>query len=367
MTDWLKQLGGLVTRLRDKIVSNIFTSARLRITLLYFLVGILMFSIAGVFIYNRTLYILQIFTQGITGAIIENATSTIGFPPILTATSTSQIVQSAAITQTIEEEIKTMILLTSFWMTLGMLISAYILAGITLRPIQRVMENKKRFIANVSHELRTPLSVMRTEAEATLIDEESATKDELVSVLKGSITEIDHMAKIIELLLTFSNFEHRNNTLILSPVCLSEVVEKTVQTIEPTAHTKQITIQVENQPNVYVHGSAIALQEMLLNLIKNAIHYTAPDGEIRVRLIKKPYGSVILSVEDTGTGIPEHDLPHIFEPFYRGRHRTQGKAHAGIGLAIVKEIVTLHRGTVIVKSRINEGTSVEIRLPRGTS
>ncbi len=374
MRNLLKRYGGLVTRLGDKVISDIFTSARLRITLLYFLVGALILGIAGTLTYNHTIDILNLYTERLSSVITDSLSKN---SESVEPQNISQIVEGALeqrqqnsedISATLKDEIRRMIYSTSLWMILAILISAYVLAGITLKPIERALENKKRFIANASHELRTPLSIMKTSSESTLLDEKNVDREELISTLKSNIEEVNRMSNILQFLFAFSSFEHRTKVLAMSPIDISEITQKCIQTLQTAIQKKKINIEVWNDQGALVRGNAIALEEVLLNLLKNAIRYTPEQGHIRIVLEKKLYGIVTIVVRDSGIGIPPEEIRHIFEPFYKGKNtgdssKKNSKSHAGLGLAIVKEIITTHRGTISIQSKLGEGTSVEIRLP----
>jgi signal transduction histidine kinase len=249
-----------------------------------------------------------------------------------------------------------------------MLVLASLFAGITLRPIKRAMEKQKRFISNVSHELKTPISVMKTSSEVALLEADDLTHDELVAVLKSNLEEIDQMSKITQVLLHLSTMNNdRIAKFEMSPVDLTSIADRVVRSVLPLAAEKQIELASSVEKDLVVQGNATALEEMILNLAKNAVAYTPPGGTIHVNLWKRASGTNV-SVEDTGIGITEKDLPNIFEPFYRGSNATNypKKANAGLGLAIVKEIAAVHHATISVKSEIGHGTTFRIKFPAKT-
>ena len=110
-----------------------------------------------------------------------------------------------------------------------------------------------------------------------------------------------------------------------------------------------------------VYGNVTALEEMILNIIKNALTYTPKGGSVEVS-IKHTFDEVLLSVRDTGLGIPANDLPHIFEPFYKASNTIEKKEGVGLGLAIVREIATMHRAHIDVKSKIDKGTTFYVHF-----
>jgi signal transduction histidine kinase len=229
----------LVIRLLDKLVADVFASARLRITVLYFFTGAVILIIAGTIVYSQSIRILGEFTQGISFAVTENTALPPPAPPGATA-GESMNLQDAAQNQrtsetlagTLEQDIKRMIYAVAAGMSIAIFVSAYVLAGITLRPIRRVLENKKRFIGNVSHELRTPLSIMRMSSEAALLHEADVTKQELVATMRSNMDEVERMSRILKFLLTFSEFEHRAKDLPMSPVNLSRVIQNSTQLMD---------------------------------------------------------------------------------------------------------------------------------------
>ena len=309
-----KQFEELVTALKSSFAVDIFTEARFKIAFLFFVMGIIILGVAGYFTY----------THGLT------------------------IVQDVI-----------------FWLVVVLVISAYILAGAALYPVRKAMDKQRQFIAHVAHELRTPLSVMRTETEVALLNAMASSRNELLATVKSNLEEIDHMTKIIQFLLDFSHLESRLSTLELYRVDLAAVTMKAVTFMENPAAGKQIILQVlPLAPIVILKGNETALEEMIVNLLKNAINYTPPGGSVMVGLMQTAYHGAVLTVQDTGVGIAEDDISRLFEPFYRGENvRAMKDTHGtGLGLAIVKEIAKLHRATISIKSTVGKGTTVAIRF-----
>ena len=349
----LKQFGELVIDLKSSVVTDIFTSARFRITFLYLLMGLIMLGVAGFVIRAQMLAIADSIIQIIQRLIEANGT--------FDANKASDL-----IAQTITDKIQAVSFVIGAWFIITLVVSAYVLAGITLVPIRRTMERKKRFVANVSHELRTPLSIMKTNSEVTLASASGLTHAELIEVLKSNLEEIDRMTKITQFLLTFSSFENALSHLSLSKVDLSEITAAIVKLMAGVAKEKNIALSFESNGPIMIEGNATALGEMVTNLIKNAIFYTPEGGSIWVDVSKKVYGygGVYLSVRDTGTGIASEDLPYVFEPFHQDRSRRgqDNENHLGLGLTIVKEIVVLHHAYISVKSKVKQGTSISVRF-----
>lgn len=360
--NWLKRFVGWAIALRNRFRIDLFTAARIKIAFWYALVGLAILGVGGYLAYSYIVSIIRQILQ-IIQALLES-------PPDI-----AQVTGTTLITQTINTDLQKMSIAVGIWIIFTMVISAYILAEVILWPIRRAMEQQKRFIANVSHELRTPLSVMKTSSEIALLDGAKATPADLANALRSNLEEIDRMAKITQFLFTFSNVENRLAKIEMSPVNLSEVVGKVVDSKRALAAGKGVTLRFSSPelPTI-VKGNATALEEMVLNLVKNAVAYTPSGGSVSVYLVKKNYlktgySAITLSVEDTGVGIPEEDLPNIFEAFYRGRNAVkQGRdTNSGLGLAIVKEIATLHKATISAKSEVGRGTTISIKFPSGRS
>ena len=240
---------------------------------------------------------------------------------------------------------------------------AYFLSEITLRPAKRAHTEQRRFIANVSHELRTPLSVLKTSSEVALLRGKSLTRDEAIEVLKSNIEEVDRMSKIIQFFLNFSTAQNKIDRVQMSAVNLSQIASKAVNILQKLAGERGIELRLVDKGATVVYGNVTALEEMLLNIIKNSITYTPKDGVVEVT-IKHTFDEVLLSVRDTGLGIPPEDVPHIFEPFFKASNTIAKKEGVGLGLAIVREIAHMHRAQVDVKSRLGRGTTFFVHFKK---
>lgn len=328
---------------------DLFTRARLKITFLYFLLGIVIIAVAGYFVYSDVTAVVKNVLQ-----IVEELLA--GQIPVATA--------AAVISHAINAQIRQMDIAVGLWLILAMVLAAYLLAGITLRPVKRAMERQRRFMANISHELRTPVSIMKANTEATLLAGEQMTRDELAGAVRNTLEELDRMTKIIEFLLDFSDVENRLTRQSFRAVDLAHAAKKTVGLMARTAAEKRVDLRLAARDKAIISGNATAIEEMIMNLVKNAIAYTAPGGSVTV-IVSKKFGKATLSVKDTGIGIPQRDIANIFEAFYRGDNVVSIKdtGSIGLGLAIVKEIATFHGAIVSVKSEIGIGTTMSVQFP----
>lgn len=238
---------------------------------------------------------------------------------------------------------------------------SYLLAGYTLKPIRKALEAQAEFSADASHELRTPLTVMRTGIEVLLRSGEPLSR-KTEKVLQSNLEEIQSMSLMSEQLLALSRGEE-SATGTFQNVNLCELVKAIADKFEPLAFEKQIRLSKGKFEPVKIYGDAASLERMLKNILSNAVAYTPQRGSITVSLASDGKTATI-TVADTGFGIAEKDLPHLFDRFYKADNsRTGGESGSGLGLSIVKQIVENHNGTIEIKSTLGKGTAVVISLP----
>lgn len=256
--------------------------------------------------------------------------------------------------------------LDQFWpvtvIAIAIVISfGFVMIYISLTPTRRSLERKKRFVSNIAHELRTPLAIMRTNTDVALLDKDIQPK--IRTMLKRNIVEFDRVSEIMNNLLSLSNFM-RDEQMQLEEVNLSKVAQKAMSTLEDTLDHKDIVLTLKTYTDLPVLGNVVALEQVVFNLVKNAITYSGKQGVIVVEIESASDGKYInLSVSDTGKGIARNDLFRIFEPFYRS-HKSPKNGGQGLGLAIVNEIVQMHRGKIGIRSAEGRGTKVIVSLQR---
>ena len=227
---------------------------------------------------------------------------------------------------------------------------------------QQKLENSRReFVANVSHELRTPLTTVKSYAE-TLLD---FVKDDKTSAsfTNTILNETDRMTRLVKDLLVLSSLEN-TASLNKAEFSLKAMINDVVSTMSLVAQEKGHRLQFnqsEDIPDYY--GDRDKLEQVLYNIISNAIKYTPNGGKIIVSA-KKVYNEIYIEVTDTGIGIPEKDLSRIFERFYRvDKARSRELGGTGLGLAISKSIIDSHGGNIEIQSTYGKGTTVIISLP----
>lgn len=237
----------------------------------------------------------------------------------------------------------------------------YIIARITLAPARSALDSQKQFIGNIAHEIRTPLSVIKTNTEVALLDDQVV--GELKDTMLSNIEELDRVSEIINNLLSLSALV-KPERIEFSTVDLSAVATEVVQKFSQLAKRGEHQVTLRKSPDAQVWGNATALQQIVGNLLKNAITYTPRGGHIRLTIEPAPNNYIELIVQDSGMGIARKDLFRIFEPFYRADpSRTKGAGGSGLGLAIVSELVKMHQGRITIRSALGRGTTVSVLFP----
>ena len=220
---------------------------------------------------------------------------------------------------------------------------------------------RKRLTADVAHELRTPLTNVATHIEAMIEGVWEPTPARLSSCHE----EIGRISKLVSDLENLARMDSDNLKLDKTRVDLLELSQKTLSNFETEIAAKKLTASIDgNRLEVWADSSRI--RQVLTNILSNAVKYTRPGGTIRVTL-SESRDFALLAVEDDGIGIPPDELPFIFERFYRAeKSRNRLSGGSGIGLAVVKSIVTAHGGTAEAESRVNQGSRFQIVLPKTT-
>jgi two-component system phosphate regulon sensor histidine kinase PhoR len=227
--------------------------------------------------------------------------------------------------------------------------------------LQRTDAVRRDFVANASHELRTPLTSIRGFAE-TLAD--GALDDAAVAprFVKGIVDNAARMQALVDDLVDLSRAESPDALFEPERVDVGRAARHVVEGLEARAHAKNITVVVEGDAPTFAMCDAGALDQVLVNLVDNAIKYTPEGGRVTV-VHQREHGRAVIEVKDDGPGIAAQHLPRIFERFYRvdaGRDRRQGGT--GLGLAIVKHLVQRMNGEITVESRLGRGTRFLVRL-----
>ncbi|MDQ0183877.1 ATP-binding protein [Cytobacillus sp. FSL W7-1323] len=223
---------------------------------------------------------------------------------------------------------------------------------------------RKDFIANVSHELRTPIALMQGYSEA-IVDDIAGTEDEKKEMAKVIYDESLRMSRLVNELLDIARMEAGHIQLIREAVEVKSFILKVTRKFQRLAAEKKIILAESlEDKGVWASFDPDRMEQVLTNLIDNAIRHTPEGGQVTVVQRSNEKG-LMIEVVDSGSGIPEEDLPFVFERFYKAdKARTRGRSGTGLGLAIAKNIVDTHKGQITVQSKIGHGTTFSIFLPK---
>jgi heavy metal sensor kinase len=230
-----------------------------------------------------------------------------------------------------------------------------------IERLDNAFQHINRFSADASHELRTPLTILQLELEGIA---QNHRRDVSLGEQIGSALEETHrMSRIVESLLTISRLDAGEVKMDKSHLDLGELAASTAGEMNLLAEEKSISVRIHAGLGVEVAGDRVRLQQVVVNLIDNSIKYTAKGGTIEVR-VGREGNNAVLEVSDNGLGIPSHDLPHVFERFYRAdKARSRASGGAGLGLSIVKAICSAHHGDIQVSSQEGKGSTFRVELP----
>ena len=230
---------------------------------------------------------------------------------------------------------------------------------------QRKLDDSRReFVANVSHELRTPLTNVRGYAE-TLMSVDDIDRGTQMRFLGVISSEADRMTRIVKDLLTLTRLDYNRMEMHMEPMDLRELGQTAAQAMEGQATGQGLTLNCQLPDSLpMVVGDAERIQQVIINIITNAIKYNKPQGAIHITGGTEGE-KVFLRVEDTGIGVPKEDLKRLFERFYRvDKARSRESGGTGLGLAIAKQIVESHGGSIGFDSEYGKGSVVTLYLPR---
>lgn len=228
--------------------------------------------------------------------------------------------------------------------------------------VHNLDEARSQFVSNASHELKTPLATIKILVESMLYQD-----DMPVELRQEFLTdidkEIDRLSSVVGDLLTLVHIDSHKLRLRREMMVFSDTVRESVKRLQPLAKKRGQTIEVSIEDQCEMFADADKLAQVCYNIIENAVKYTPDGGRIRVSLSRMGRDAV-LEISDTGVGIPQEDLAHVFDRFYRvDKARSRDTGGTGLGLSIVQQIVRLHAGSVTVQSVRGEGTTFTVQLP----
>ena len=231
---------------------------------------------------------------------------------------------------------------------------------------QKKLEDARReFVANVSHELRTPLTNVKSYTE-TIIDADGDLPPEMtVRFLHVIANETDRMTRIVKDLLTLTRLDYGKMEMQYESFSMKSLADDVYQAMvmEAAHHQHTFERQMPENDDLMMVGDQQRLQQVLVNIVSNSFKYTPQGGKIQLRAWREE-NRIYIQVQDNGIGIPEKDIPRLFERFYRvDKARSRQAGGTGLGLAIAKEIIEVHHGTITVESQLDVGTTMTICLP----
>ncbi len=229
-----------------------------------------------------------------------------------------------------------------------------------ITDIKKLENMREQFVANVSHELKTPLTSIKGFSETLKYVEDKKNREKFLQIIND---EADRLTRLINDILVLSNIEKQKQELIKEEIDLNELIEKVYCLVKKSAEDKNIKINIVEGKVPLLIGNKDKYNQMIINLIDNAIKYTEPNGEVNIGT-KQDKDNIIFWVEDTGVGISKEHLDRIFERYYRvDKARSRAEGGTGLGLAIVKHIVLGINGKIEVKSEPKKGTKFIVKIP----
>ncbi len=230
--------------------------------------------------------------------------------------------------------------------------------------LKKTDQLRRELVSNVSHDLRTPLASMHGYVETLLIKNDELSADKRREFLEIARKHTKRLGELIGDLFELSKLDSASIQPSVEAFSLAELLHDIVHEYDLDARKRNVTLEVvaPNDPAI-VYADIALMQRVLENLIRNALKFTPAGGNISLRLDKKQ-DAVAVAIEDTGCGIPEEDLEHVFDRFYRAENATQTRTNnSGLGLAIVRKILDLHGSRITVSSQVDRGTCFEFDLP----
>lgn len=336
-----------------------FNSARLKLTLWYLLIIAVITVLFSFGIYRG-------FTQEFDRILqvqryrMEHPGETPGRVIIRFPSSLPRRVDSQLISES-EERIKLTLIFIDLTILVISALLGYFLAGKTLNPIEEMVSEQKRFVADASHELRTPLTALISEIEVALRDKRLSLSG-AKKLLGSNLEEADKLKSLSDYLLVLSRYQGDQVNLDFSNVNFASVIKEVERRLEPIAKVKNIKLKVESA-DLSLEGNYNSLVELFSVLVDNAIKFSHKNSEVCIES-KKEGNHLIASVKDSGVGIDPKDLPFIFNRFYQAdSSRNDQREGFGLGLSIAKRITELHKGSIRAESSKGKGASFIVEIP----
>jgi signal transduction histidine kinase len=233
----------------------------------------------------------------------------------------------------------------------------YVLVRQSTAPVERSMEQMRRFMADAAHELRTPLTILRTRAEVALGETREGARD--AAALQAIEREAERLGAVVGDLLTLARADAGERPLAREMVYLDDLAADAVDGIRPLAERRGVAVQLGEFEEARIRGDATLVRRLLLILLDNAVKFTPAGGRVRLD-VSVDGGEPTVVISDSGVGIPAEVLPHVFERFYRGEAARREAEGAGLGLAIARWIADTHGARIDIRSPPGLGTRVVV-------
>ncbi|MFF2450252.1 sensor histidine kinase [Neobacillus sp. NPDC058068] len=240
--------------------------------------------------------------------------------------------------------------------------SGYFLAGRALVPITNAWQKQQEFVSDASHELRTPLAVIQAKTDL-LFRSPGATIQEKILDVSTISNESRRLSKLVTNLLTLARSDSDQIEMKKSDFQLEELLEEIIQQYEEIAIYQEKLLRLDVAESVHFFADKERIHQLIVILLDNAMKYTKEGGEILLSCTQS-HSSIFLQVKDNGIGIPETDIPKIFDRFYQSDKARTAAEGTGLGLSIAKWIIEKHHGKTKVTSTLNKGTTIEIIFPK---
>ncbi|MFC0562463.1 sensor histidine kinase [Halalkalibacter alkalisediminis] len=227
--------------------------------------------------------------------------------------------------------------------------------------LKEYRDSRQQFLSNVSHDLRTPLTYIKAYA-ALLKEEKSSTEKDIKEHSTIIHSEAIRMERLVNDLFQLMKLDEGNFTIVKQEIDFSSLVANTLQKVKVNAEEKKVELIFIATDKIIANVDGERMEQVILNLVTNSLRSTKPGGNIEA-ILKQNSTKVILQIKDSGQGIPEEDLPFIWDRFYRvDKSRSSKTGGSGLGLSIIRQLIELHNGEISVKSRLGEGTVFTITL-----
>jgi two-component system, OmpR family, sensor histidine kinase CiaH len=334
-----------------------FRSARIRLTLWYLLIIFIISTIFSLVIFrgisaelHRSFYRSQLLEQRVRDFYILPMDRPV---PLVRSEEDLEIAEHRIIIDLVALDVAVIFLSG---------LAGYFLAGRTLQPIELMVDEQNRFITDASHELRTPLTALKTTLEVSLRDKKP-TPVKIRGVFTDSLSMVNNLQSLSDNLLELTQHQNGNGKHTLTNVSLKVIIQMAYEQVMSLAIKKEIKFHFKIF-DCKILGNEESLKQLFIIFFDNAIKYSSDKHDVFVT-VKRDDHTAVISVRDTGFGIPKNHLPHIFDRFYRADH-SRSKINVtgfGLGLSIAKRIVEFHNGTVSVESIPEKGTEFLLKFP----